>query len=144
MDTYRKWPAMGRCTKTLLPSSGLHKLHFFQAGFAMTPTPYKTRNPGIPESACRSPKNTILRPPEDVSQKSIKWSENTRKLHLNAPNQHFSHYLIDFRCHFLGDAQWHFSDFEVHLLEFQDFGLCMAPGRVQGWVFCWVLILQPV
>ena len=27
-----------------------------------------------------------------------------------------------------GGAKWHFSDFEMHFLEFQDFGFCVGPG----------------
>ena len=63
---------------------------------AIVRTPYTTRNPEIPESAFQSPKNAILAPQENGPEKSIKWSENTRQVHLNAPKRHFSDHLIDF------------------------------------------------
>ena len=67
------------------------------------------------ESAFGSPiKNAILVPPSKWLPKSIRWSENTRNVHLNARTQHFSDYLLGFGGSFLRGTTWHFSDFEMY------------------------------
>ena len=56
-------------------------------------------------------------PPRKWPPKVNEWSKNIRKVHLNAPKQHFSDYSIDFGGHFLGGGRkWHFSDVELHFL----------------------------
>ena len=44
--------------------------YLIRCSLAIVPTPYRTRNPGIPESPLRSPKTAILAPQEKMAPKS--------------------------------------------------------------------------
>ena len=70
-----------------------------------------------------------LGPPENVPQKSMKWSEKCR----------FGAFQCNFRCFWrssltLGGRFLGILDFEMRFLEFQDFGFCMGSGRSQFYV----------
>ena len=67
-------------------------------GFAIVPTPNKTRNPGLPESACRIPKNAILAPQETAPKNQV----NGPKSAFNAHKLHLSDHLIGFWGTFSG------------------------------------------
>ena len=74
-----------------------------------------------------------FRPPKKMApQRKLNGLKTAEKYMQMSPNGTFRTIELTLGGHFLGVPTWHFSDFEVHFLEVQDFGFYMGRGRSLG------------